>query len=97
LHKNARTVLFEVLSDSTESWDRGGKFRQYREIPSLKEYVMVTQDRAGVERFIRQVDGGWLLHEIQSIEDAGRFDSIGVTIPLSEIYRNIHFEVPKQP
>ena len=86
------TVLFEVLSDSTESWDRGGKFRQYRDIPSLKEYVMVTQDRASVERYIRQTDGGWLLQEIESIEAAVRFDSIDVMVPLAEIYRNIRFE-----
>lgn len=86
------TVLFEVLSDSTESWDRGGKFRQYRDIPSLKEYVMVTQDRASVERYIRQTDGGWLLQEIESIEASVQFDSINVLVPLAEIYRNIRFE-----
>ena len=86
------TVLFEVLSDSTESWDRGGKFRQYRDIPSLKEYVMVTQDRASVERYIRQTDGGWLLQEIESISASVRFDSINVMVPLAEIYRNIRFE-----
>ncbi len=86
------TVLFEVLSDSTESWDRGGKFRQYRDIPSLKEYVMVTQDRASVERYIRQTDGGWLLKEIESTEASVRFDSINVIVPLAEIYRNIRFE-----
>ena len=86
------TVLFEVLSDSTESWDRGGKFRQYRDIPSLKEYVMVTQDRASVERYIRQTDGGWLLQEIESTEASVRFDSIDVMVPLAEIYRNIRFE-----
>ncbi len=86
------TVLFEVLSDSTESWDRGGKFRQYRDIPSLKEYVMVTQDRASVERYIRQTDGGWLLKEIESTEASVRFDSINVMVPLAEIYRNIRFE-----
>ncbi len=86
------TVLFEVLSDSTESWDRGGKFRQYRDIPSLKEYVMVTQDRASVERYIRQIDGGWLLQEIESTEASVRFDSIDVMVPLAETYRNIRFE-----
>jgi Uma2 family endonuclease len=91
------TVLFEVLSESTESWDRGGKFRQYRDIPSLKEYAMVTQDRPGVERYIRQKDGGWLLQETQSIEASVRFESIDVTVPLSEIYRNIRFEDPATP
>ncbi|MEZ6035604.1 MAG: Uma2 family endonuclease [Planctomycetaceae bacterium] len=91
------TVVFEVLSESTESWDRGGKFRQYRDIPALQEYAMVTQDRPGVERYIRQQDGGWLLQETQSIEASVRFESIDVTVPLSEIYRNVRFEDPANP
>jgi len=55
------TMLFEVLSESTESYDRGGKFRQYREIDSLKEYVMISQDRASVECYLRQAGDRWLL------------------------------------
>ena len=53
---------------------------------------MVTQDRASVERYIRQTDGGWLLQEIESIEASVQFDSIYVMVPLAEIYRNIRFE-----
>lgn len=86
------TVLFEVLSDSTESYDRGGKFRRYREIDSLKEYVMVSQDQASVECYVRQADGGWLLKETQSLETSVSFDSIQVTILLAELYRNVSFE-----
>ena len=86
------TVLVEVLSDSTESYDRGGKFRQYREIPSLKEYVMVAQDRSSVESYLRQTDGGWLLTESQSIDQSIKFASIEITILLAEIYRNIQFK-----
>ena len=90
-------LLFEVLSESTESYDRGGKFRQYREIDSLKEYVMVSQDRVSVECYLRQAGDRWLLKEIQSIEESVTFDSIQVTIPLAELYRNISFEEPPQP
>ncbi len=88
------TMIFEVLSDSTESYDRGGKFRQYREIESLKEYVIVAQDRPSVESYLRQSDGRWLLREEQSIESSIRFESIGATVPLAEIYRNVRFKQP---
>ena len=87
------TVLFEVLSDSTESFDRGGKFRLYREIDSLKEYVMVSQDRASVECYLRQSDDRWLLKETQSLEESVTIESLEVTVPLAELYRNIRFEV----
>ena len=85
------TVLFEVLSDSTESYDRGAKFRQYREIESLKEYVIIAPDRAGVECYTRQADGRWLLQEYQALEQTATFESINVTIELTEIYRNVAF------
>ncbi len=91
------TVLFEVLSDSTESYDRGGKFRRYREIDSLKEYVMISQDQASVECYLRQAGGQWLLKETQSLQESVTFESIQVTISLAELYRNVSFEVPPQP
>ena len=90
------TVLFEVLSESTESYDRGAKFRQYRKIASLKEYVIISPDRASVECYIRQADGGWLLQEYQALEQTATFESINVTIALSEIYRNVEFHKPDE-
>ncbi len=90
------TVLFEVLSESTESYDRGEKFRQYREIESLKEYVMIAAHRASVECYIRQADGRWLLQEYQSLEQAATFESINVTIELTEIYRNVALHEPDE-
>ena len=59
-------VLVEVLSDSTESFDRGGKFEQYRTIPSLAEVVFVSQKEAHVEHFERQADGSWRLREYRA-------------------------------
>jgi Uma2 family endonuclease len=61
---NNPTVLFEVLSESTEAYDRGAKATHYRKIPSLKEYVLVSQDEARCDRFVRQSDGSWILREI---------------------------------
>lgn len=90
------TVLFEVLSASTESYDRGVKFRQYREIESLQEYVMVSQDQASIECYVRQTGDRWLLKETQSPDESVTFESILVTIPLSEMYRNIRFDAPPQ-
>lgn len=86
------TVLFEVLSESTESYDRGNKFSQYRSITSLKEVVLITQDRLSVESFLRQDDGSWLLRETVSLAESADFASIGVSVPMSEIYRNVEFE-----
>jgi Uma2 family endonuclease len=84
-------LLIEILSPSTEALDRGDKFKRYREIPSLHEYVLVSQSQPSVEIFRRTTDG-WLLHAIESIELSATFDSVGVTLPLSEIYRNVSFE-----
>ena len=86
------TVLFEVLSDSTESYDRGGKFRHYRQIESLKEFVIVTRERPSVECFVRQPDDRWLLLETDSLEKNVTFESIEVALPLAEVYRNIPFD-----
>src|SRR5947199_6445650 len=57
------TVLVEVLSNSTEAYDRGKKFEHYRQILSLKEYLLVSQKEARIEQFIRQANGRWLLNE----------------------------------
>ena len=59
-------VIIEVLSESTESYDRGKKFAHYRSIPSLKEYLLVSQKEAVIEQFTRQADGSWLLREWKS-------------------------------
>ena len=68
----------------------------YREIESLKEYVMIAPDRASVECYIRQADGRWLLQEYQSLEQTATFESINVTVELSEIYRNVAFHKPDE-
>ena len=89
------TVLFEVLSDSTEAYDRGTKAAHYRRLPSVKEYVFIAQDRPLVERYVRQADGGWTLREVTCVDQNVDLDGIPVRLPMSEIYRQITLEETK--
>src|SRR5262249_28209470 len=66
-------ALVEVLSDSTEKYDRGAKFGHYRQIPSLQEYVLVAQDRPLVERYVRQADNSWLLTVFEGLSQTFPF------------------------
>lgn len=88
-------ILIEVLSDSTESYDRGRKFGFYRQINSLKEYVLVSQHEPVVERFIRQSNGDWLLTVYKGFEAALVLTSVELELPLSDIYRFVDWSVPK--
>jgi Uma2 family endonuclease len=91
---NPRAIV-EVLSDSTEKYDRGAKFRHYRQIPSLQEYVLVAQDEALAERHVRQPDGSWLLTEFAGLDRVLEFATVPARVPLAEIYRDVTFpEVP---
>jgi Uma2 family endonuclease len=85
------TVLFEVLSESTEGYDRGKTFEHYRKITSLKEYVLIAQDECHVERFTRQPEGRWILWESDDPEAVLQLPSIGCELKLSEIYAKIEF------
>jgi len=84
-------ILIEVLSDSTEKYDRGKKFEHYRQIESLMEYVLVSQDSPLVERFLRNADNAWLLTEVKGMDGVFEFASVPVRIPLREIYRGVTF------
>ena len=85
------TLLVAVLSESTKDYDRGGKFAQYRKIPSFAEYVRVAQDECHVEQFVKQAHGGWLLSETSRLEDTLTLPSIECTLPLSDIYEKVQF------
>ena len=88
-------VIVEVLSDSTEKYDRGEKFAQYRELPSLQEYVLVAQDRALVERFVRQPDDNWLLTAFSGLTQTFEYGTLPARVPLAEIYRGV--TLPEKP
>ena len=90
------TVLIEVLSPSTEAGDRGHKFAHYRRIPSLQEYVLVAQDRAQVERHVRQEDG-WLLTEFGDLEAVLPLASIGCAVALRDLYARVSFPAAETP
>jgi Uma2 family endonuclease len=82
-------AIFEVLSPSTEKYDRGLKFQLYRTIDSLKDYVLVNQEQVRIEQFTRRPDGTWTLHDYQGSDAELKIDSIGVAIPLRRIYDRV--------
>ncbi|HEV7670267.1 MAG TPA: Uma2 family endonuclease [Thermoanaerobaculia bacterium] len=81
-------ALFEVLSDSTEAYDRGEKFAAYRSIASLEEYVLVSQKTVAVEHFHRQADGAWLLRTLGPGERLV-LPALGCEIAVDEIYLKV--------
>jgi Uma2 family endonuclease len=82
------TVLIEVLSPSTEAYDRGGKFAHYRKIATLREYLLVSQDEAIIEHYERQGDV-WILTEAEGLEAAVPLESIGCILNLNEVYDKV--------
>jgi Uma2 family endonuclease len=84
-------LLIEVLSDSTESYDRGKKFQHYRSIESLQEYVLVAQDEARIEKYVRHGDRFWLLSESVGLDSEIEFSSIECRVALREVYDKIDF------
>src|SRR5262249_34787318 len=84
-------VLVEVLSESTEKYDRGFKFAQYRKLSSLRELILVAQDGPLVERYTRQGDGDWLLTEFEGLAQVLSYVSVAAQVPLAEIYRGVTF------
>lgn len=82
------TVLIEVLSPSTELYDRGQKFEHYQQLPSLQDYVLVTQSRPMVERYHRQSDGTWT-YERLGPGGVLRLTSIGADLPIDELYEGL--------
>lgn len=75
------TVIIEVLSDSTESIDRGRKAADDRAIASLAEYLLIAQDEYRVEQYVKQADGRWLLTDIRSLDGVVELPSIGCVLP----------------
>lgn len=84
------SVIVEVLSPSTESYDRGEKFAHYRRLESLREYVLVAQVTRRVEHFRREGDS-WVLTEISEPDGELRLSSIGCVLKLTDIYNRIEF------
>lgn len=85
-------TIIEILSPSTERYDRGVKFRNYQLIPSLVEYILVAQDEPVCERYIRQADNSWGLVSFVGLEATLVFTSVAAQIPLADIYAGVTFQ-----
>jgi Uma2 family endonuclease len=84
-------VVIEVLSSSTEAFDRGEKFRQYLQMESLEEYVLISQAEPRVEAFFRQKGGTWLFTPVQGLDATLKVRCLNLEIPVIEIYRDVEF------
>ncbi|HAA13331.1 MAG TPA: Uma2 family endonuclease [Cytophagales bacterium] len=83
-------VIVEVLSSSTAHYDRGEKFMMYRQIPSLREYVLIEQDNALVEMYYRVPDQDlWRITEAEGLDQSIRLESLDIAIEMERLYRGI--------
>lgn len=85
------TILIEVLSPSTENYDRGQKFEHYRTIRTLQEYIVVAQDRVHIEQYIRQDEHRWLLVDFLAVDQTVEIGAINCTLPLESVYEYVTF------
>lgn len=85
------TLLIEVLSESTEDYDRGMKFKQYRQLPSLKEYLVVSQTEPLIEHFVRRGDTYWELSEVRGLDQKLSLASVGCELPFAEVFAKVSF------
>jgi Uma2 family endonuclease len=83
------TLIVEVLSDSTESYDRGDKFAYYRSLPSLRAYLLLSQRRVGAELFLRQPGGDWLLSAYSDLNADIPLTVLDTVLPLAEVYDKV--------
>jgi Uma2 family endonuclease len=87
-------LIIEVLSPSTEAYDRVDKFTHYKSIPTLREYLLVAQHRPHVTRLFRQDDGTWIHTEANELEATLTLGSLGCELPMTEIYAGVSFDAP---
>ncbi len=85
-------LVIEVLSDSTEAYDRGGKFQHYTKLESVQEYVLISQDRMLVERFRRQDENEWLLRIATAPDDVVDLQSVSAKLRVGDVYARVEFE-----
>jgi Uma2 family endonuclease len=83
------TLIIEVLSPTSEAYDRGKKFEHYRSVESLAEYVLVAQDASRIEQYLRQPDGRWLFTSVAGLEATISLPSIQCELALAEVYDKV--------
>jgi Uma2 family endonuclease len=89
-------VIVEVLSPTTEAFDRGKKFARYRHLDSLTDYLLVSQEEPRIEQYTKQSRNHWLLTVAEGLEAVLQIDSLGCTLRLSQVYERITFPVPEE-
>lgn len=82
-------LIIEVISKSTEGYDRGEKFAHYRRIESLSEYLLISQDKYCIEQYVRQPDNQWLMSEVSKLEESIELPSIKCRLLLGDVYDRI--------
>jgi len=90
-------VAVEVLSPSTEAYDRGKKLQRYLQIPSLEEYVLIAQAEPSIDTYFRHPDGSWTFSVAYGLDATVTLRSLGVSVPLGEVYANVDFPPPQIP
>jgi Uma2 family endonuclease len=85
------TIILEVLSASTAHYDTVKKAKAYRAMPSLQEYLIISQDEVHIQHYIRQEDDWWMFRETDRIEDALNLPSIGYSLTVSDVYADVKF------
>ncbi|WP_017293152.1 Uma2 family endonuclease [Geminocystis herdmanii] len=88
-------IIIEVLSLSTQDYDRGQKFKYYRSLESLQEYILIDQYEYSIEQFAKNQQGKWVLTEYKKLEEKLLLESIAWEIPLTDIYQRVEF--PSKP
>jgi Uma2 family endonuclease len=91
------TVLIKVLSPSTAQYDRGTKWLHYRALPSLRDYVLISQDEYRVEHYTRQPDGRWLFAEARGLTETIDLPTIGCRLSLDRLYARVRIPPTPQP
>lgn len=89
-------LLIEVLSPATAAYDLGEKFTAYQSIASFREYLLIAQTRPHVIRHLYQAPGQWLRTEVSGLENEVPLETLGLTLPLAEIYERVQFQ-PEPP
>jgi Uma2 family endonuclease len=84
-------LLWEVLSPSTEAYDRGDKFTYYKSIPSFCEYLLIAQHRPHITHYAKQQDNVWAYEEVNDLNDSLSLSAIGCILMLSDVYRDVEF------
>lgn len=85
-------LVVEVLSSSTEDFDRGTKFGHYRQIPSLIDYLVISQDKPRVEHHWRTEDDLWMLRDVEGLDETLHLKSLDCRLPLNEVYAKVKFD-----